>query len=371
MAVERPDQVWSTDTTYVPLASGFMYLAAILDWFSRYVLCWRLSNTLDGSFCLEMLEEALGRGRPEFFNTDQGVQFTSQAWTGRVESAGVAVSMDGRGRCLDNVFVERLWRSVKYEDVYLHGYEVVPELQRGLGRYFTFYNENDRTSRWRGGRPGKCTGADAALAIRERRSCSHRKPSAPVKGLRCEQERLGREDRWGVGMWNWIHTRYCTEGMQFFGLDNGVHHKPSRCQPTGSGLQLASQTLAQGGPQRRQPFPLCLVPSRVALRPSGHLGNSDRTTSGVSPKRACKVCSALQTIRIATQNAQRRPFRPHNAPAGKEGARQELPNGVFQAVAIGCLGPTLPARPAADVRTFPLRTSHASLRALAFCGRNT
>lgn len=141
VAVERPDQVWSTDITYVPLVSGFMYLAAILDWFSRCVICWRLSNTLDGSFCLEMLEEALGRGRPEVFNTDQGVQFTCQAWTGRLASAGVAVSMDGRGRCLDNVFVERLWRSVKYEDVYLRGYEVVPELQRGLDRYFTFYNE--------------------------------------------------------------------------------------------------------------------------------------------------------------------------------------------------------------------------------------
>ena len=141
VCIERSDQVWSTDITYVPLVSGFMYLAAIIDWFSRYVISWRLSNTLDGSFCLEMLEEALGRGRPAVFNTDQGVQFTSQAWTGRLESAGVAVSMDGRGRCLDNVFVERLWRSVKYEDVYLHGYEVVPELQRGLGRYFTFYNE--------------------------------------------------------------------------------------------------------------------------------------------------------------------------------------------------------------------------------------
>jgi putative transposase len=139
--IERPDQVWSTDITYVPLVSGFLYLAAIIDWFSRYVISWRLSNTLDGSFCLEMLEEALGRGRPDVFNTDQGVQFTSQAWTGRVESAGAAVSMDGRGRCLDNVFVERLWRSVKYEDVYLRGYEVVPELHRGLGRYFTFYNE--------------------------------------------------------------------------------------------------------------------------------------------------------------------------------------------------------------------------------------
>jgi putative transposase len=139
--IERPDQVWSTDITYVPLTSGFMYLAATIDWYSRYVICWRLSNTLDGSFCLDMLEEALSKGRPEVFNTDQGVQFTARAWTGRLESAGVAVSMDGRGRCLDNIFVERLWRSVKYEDVYLHGYEVVPELERGLGRYFTFYNE--------------------------------------------------------------------------------------------------------------------------------------------------------------------------------------------------------------------------------------
>ncbi len=132
--IQRPDQVWSTDITYVPLACGFMYLAAIIDWFSRYVLAWRLSNTLDGSFCLEMLEEALGRGRPEVFNTDQGVQFTAQAWTGRLESAGVAVSMDGKGRCLDNVFVERLWRSVKYEDIYLWRYEGVPELRQGLGR---------------------------------------------------------------------------------------------------------------------------------------------------------------------------------------------------------------------------------------------
>ncbi len=138
--IERPDQVWSTDITYVPLASGFMYLAAVIDWYSRYVLAWRLSNTLDGSFCLEMLDEALGRGRPEVFNTDQGVQFTAQAWTGRLEAAGVAVSMDGKGRCLDNVFVERLWRSVKYEDIYLWRYEDVPHLQQGLGRYFPYYN---------------------------------------------------------------------------------------------------------------------------------------------------------------------------------------------------------------------------------------
>jgi putative transposase len=141
VTIDRVDQVWSTDITYVPLANGFMYLAAIIDWFSRYVLAWRLSNTLDGSFCLEMLEEALGRGKPEVFNTDQGVQFTSSAWTTRLESAGVAVSMDGKGRCLDNIFVERLWRSVKYEDIYLWRYEGVPQLRQGLGRYFPYYNE--------------------------------------------------------------------------------------------------------------------------------------------------------------------------------------------------------------------------------------
>jgi putative transposase len=139
--VERRDQVWSTDITYIPMASGFMYLAAVIDWYSRYVIAWRLSNTLDGSFCLEMLEEALGSGKPEVFNTDQGVQFTASAFTGRLGSAGVAVSMDGRGRALDNVFVERLWRSVKYEDVYIWCYETVPELRRGLRRYFEFYNE--------------------------------------------------------------------------------------------------------------------------------------------------------------------------------------------------------------------------------------
>jgi putative transposase len=139
--VTRPDQVWGADVTYVPLPTGFMYLAATIDWYSRYVVAWRLSNTLDGSFCLEMLEEALGKGRPEVFNTDQGVQFTACAWTGRLEGAGVAVSMDGRRRWLDKVFVERLWRSVKYEDVYVRGYEAVPALEEGLGRYFVFYNE--------------------------------------------------------------------------------------------------------------------------------------------------------------------------------------------------------------------------------------
>jgi putative transposase len=139
--IERPDQVWSTDITYVGLPAGWMYLAAIIDWYSRYVIAWRLSNSLEGSFCLEMLDEALGQGRPEVFNTDQGVQFTAEAWTARLLSAGVQVSMDGRGRCLDNVFVERLWRSVKYEDIYPRGYEAVPALEQGLRQYFPFYNE--------------------------------------------------------------------------------------------------------------------------------------------------------------------------------------------------------------------------------------
>jgi putative transposase len=139
--IGRPDQVWSTDITYVPMAKGFMYLAAVIDWYSRYVLAWRLSNTLDGGFCLELLDEALGKGRPEVFNTDQGVQFTATAFTDRLQAAGVAVSMDGKGRCLDNVFVERLWRTVKYEELYVRCYETVPELQRGLRRYFPFYNE--------------------------------------------------------------------------------------------------------------------------------------------------------------------------------------------------------------------------------------
>ena len=135
------DQVWSSDITYVPMRHGFMYLTAVIDWYSRYMLAWRLSNTLDGGFCLEALNEALSTGRPEIFNTDQGVQFTARAYTGRLEEAGVAVSMDGRGRALDNVFVERLWRSVKYEYIYIKDYEQVAELVAGLTAYFHFYNE--------------------------------------------------------------------------------------------------------------------------------------------------------------------------------------------------------------------------------------
>jgi putative transposase len=141
VAIERVNQVWSTDITYIRLRSGFAYLVAVLDWYSRYVLAWALSNSLEVGFCLEVLETALLRGRPEIFNSDQGAQFTSPAFTGRLLAAGARISMDGRGRALDNVFVERLWRSVKYEEVYLQDYAGMGEAQRGLGRYFPFYNE--------------------------------------------------------------------------------------------------------------------------------------------------------------------------------------------------------------------------------------
>jgi putative transposase len=140
LAITRPNQVWSADITYLPMVHGFMYLIAIIDWFSRYVLAWQLSNTLDGCFCVEALGQALAQGRPEIFNTDQGAQFTAVAFTSCLEAAGVCISMDGRGRALDNVFVERLWRSVKYEHVYLYAYETVAQLEQGLSDYFRFYN---------------------------------------------------------------------------------------------------------------------------------------------------------------------------------------------------------------------------------------
>jgi putative transposase len=139
LEIVRPDQVWSTDITYIPLRQGFLYLVAVLDWFSRYVLAWRLSNTLTGTFCLEALEEALAAGRPAIFNSDQGSQFTAVAFTTRLERAGVAISMDGRGRALDNVFIERLWRSVKHEEVYLKDYADGWEAEASLARYFRFY----------------------------------------------------------------------------------------------------------------------------------------------------------------------------------------------------------------------------------------
>jgi putative transposase len=140
LPIERSNPVWSTDITYVRMRRGFLDLVAILDWFSRYVLGWEVSNTLDSSFCLSALEAALGRTTPEIFNTDQGAQFTSQAFTSRLEAAGTKISWDGRGRALDTVFVERLWRSVKYEEVYLHDYDTVAEAVSGLDRYFRFSN---------------------------------------------------------------------------------------------------------------------------------------------------------------------------------------------------------------------------------------
>lgn len=142
LAIERPNQVWSSDITYLPMAHGFLYLVAILDVASRKVLAFRLSNTLTTDFCLEALEEALAKfGKPEIFNTDQGSQFTGEEWTQKLKEAGVAISMDGKGRWIDNVFIERLWRSVKYEEVYLHAYANGTEARRALTSYFSFYNE--------------------------------------------------------------------------------------------------------------------------------------------------------------------------------------------------------------------------------------
>jgi len=139
--VTRPNQVWSTDITYIRLPRGFVYLVAVIDWYSRKVLSWRLSNTMDSGFCVDCLEQALQTyGAPEIFNTDQGSQFTSEAFTGVLKSHGISISMDGRGRALDNIFVERLWRSVKHEDVYLKGYATMPDLLLGLTEYFVFYN---------------------------------------------------------------------------------------------------------------------------------------------------------------------------------------------------------------------------------------
>jgi putative transposase len=147
LTITRPNQVWGSDITYVPIRHGFVYLVANLDWYSRYVVAWRLSNSLEGSFCHECLEEALSLGKPEIFNTDQGVQFTCEAFISRLLAHGIAISMDGRGRALDNVFVERLWRTVKQEHVYLHDYATVWEAEDGLAAYFRFYNEERPHSR--------------------------------------------------------------------------------------------------------------------------------------------------------------------------------------------------------------------------------
>jgi putative transposase len=152
MKIDHPDQVWATDITYVPLSRGWVYVAAVMDWFSRYVLSWELSITLDSSFCVDALKRALGLGVPEIFNSDQGSQFSSVWFTGVLKDAGVKISMDGVGRAYDNIFVERLWRSLKYEEIYLHDYATASEARRGIDHWFEFYNRhrphqalNDRT----------------------------------------------------------------------------------------------------------------------------------------------------------------------------------------------------------------------------------
>lgn len=140
LAVTHPNQVWCSDITYIPMRRGFMYLVAVMDWYSRHVLAWEISNSLESSFCTDVLEEALTLGRPEIFNTDQGSQFTSTAFTSILESQGIRISMDGRGRALDNVFIERLWRTVKYEEIYLKDYDTVDDLISGLDAFFRFYS---------------------------------------------------------------------------------------------------------------------------------------------------------------------------------------------------------------------------------------
>jgi putative transposase len=157
LAITRPNQVWATDITYIPMARGFVYLAAVLDWFSRRVLAWRLSITMDSSFCIEALEEAMRiYGRPEIFNTDQGSQFTSEAFTGRLKKEGIEISMDGKGRWADNVFVERLWRSLKYEEVHLKAYADGGEARAGLSAWVSFYNTR---------RPHQALGNQAPMTV--------------------------------------------------------------------------------------------------------------------------------------------------------------------------------------------------------------
>ncbi len=141
VTVESPNHVWSSDITYIPLARGFMYLVAVIDWYSRYILSWQLSNTLESIFCVQALQDALKKNKPAIFNTDQGAQFTSHYFTDTLKAQEIAISMDGKGRALDNIFIERFWRSLKYEDIYLKRYETVSDLTAGLQRYFAFYNQ--------------------------------------------------------------------------------------------------------------------------------------------------------------------------------------------------------------------------------------
>jgi putative transposase len=166
LSIERPNQVWCADITYIRLAKGFVYLTAVMDWYSRYVLAWEVSVTMESSFCVSALESALRRhGGPEIFNTDQGVQFTGEAFTGTLKDAGVTISMDGKGRAMDNIMVERLWRSVKYEEIYLKEYANVAELVGALKRYFTFYNEERPHQGLDGRTPAEVYRGKPALAL--------------------------------------------------------------------------------------------------------------------------------------------------------------------------------------------------------------
>ena len=177
LAITRPNQVWGTDITYIRLRGGFVYLVAILDWFSRYVVEWEVSITLDTSFCLSALDRALQRAKPEIFNSDQGAQFTSEEFTSRLESAGILISMDGRGRAMDNIFTERLWRSVKYEEVYLKDYAGVPDAIANLQIYFRFYNFQ---------RPHQALGNQTPAALyfgMPKKTASYAKPAMLQVGL--------------------------------------------------------------------------------------------------------------------------------------------------------------------------------------------
>jgi putative transposase len=182
MTINRPNQVWAADITYIPIGRGFLYLVAIMDWASRAVLAWRLSNTMDVSFCVSALEEALSRfGRPDIFNTDQGSQFTSAAFTGTLAKAGIKISMDGRGRWMDNVFIERLWRSLKYEDIYLKGYADGREARAGIASWIGFYNGRrphqalgNRTpmAEWRAGQIGALAEKTVDMTLRLDNACA-------------------------------------------------------------------------------------------------------------------------------------------------------------------------------------------------------
>jgi putative transposase len=190
MTIDRPNQVWAADITYIPIGRGFLYLMAVMDWASRAVLSWRLSNTMDVSFCVAALEEALARfGRPEIFNTDQGSQFTSAAFTGTLAAAGIRISMDGRGRWMDNVFIERLWRSLKHEDVYLKGYADGREARAGIAAWIAFYNlqrphqalgDRSPMAVWRAGATGDLGEAvDMTLLVPRSLDNAHALPTYP------------------------------------------------------------------------------------------------------------------------------------------------------------------------------------------------